>query len=115
MKTRDSFIGFRNRNGQPVQFSTKQYLMSTTIDITLQISQFSIRNDPSVEILNLVAFMTVNLKVVSPSLQARCSQCLGDILHMWFNYEEADDVLKKAQDSSSESTISLVQLNAHKA
>jgi tetratricopeptide (TPR) repeat protein len=69
-----------------------------TIEIALQISQFSIWTHPSVEILDLVVSVAVDLKVGSPSLQAQCSQCLGDILRMQDKYKEAANVLKKARD-----------------
>ncbi|KIM71373.1 hypothetical protein PILCRDRAFT_17131 [Piloderma croceum F 1598] len=67
-----------------------------TIEIALQISQFLIWTHPSVEILDPVVSVAVDLKVGTPSLQAQCLQCLGDILHMQDNYKEAADILKKA-------------------
>jgi tetratricopeptide (TPR) repeat protein len=69
-----------------------------TVEIALQISRFSLWTHPSVDILNLVVSIAADSKVGSPSLPAQCSQCLGDILLMQDNYEEAANVLKKARD-----------------
>jgi len=81
-----------------VQNNIQHQPTTETIVIALQISRFSIWTHPSVEILDLVVSLAVDLKVGSPSLQAQCSRCLGDILRMQSNYEEAANVLKKAQD-----------------
>ena len=81
-----------------VQNNIQHQPTTEIIEIALQISRFTIWTHPSVEILNLVVSVAVDLKVGSPSLQAQCSRCLGDILYMQSNYEEAADILKKARD-----------------
>jgi hypothetical protein len=81
-----------------IQNNIQHQPTTETIVMALQISQFSIWTHASVEILDLVVSLAVDLKVGSPSLQAQCSQCLGNILHMQSNYKEAANVLKKAQD-----------------
>jgi hypothetical protein len=81
-----------------IQNNIQRQPTTETIQIALQISRFSIWTHLSVDILDLVVLVAVDSKVASPSLQAQCSRSLGDILRMQGNYEEAVDVLKKAQD-----------------
>jgi tetratricopeptide (TPR) repeat protein len=81
-----------------VQNNIQHQPTTETIEIALQISLFSIWTHPLVEILNPIVSMAADLKVGTPSLQAKCSQCLGDILRIQCNIEEAADVLKKARD-----------------
>jgi tetratricopeptide (TPR) repeat protein len=81
-----------------VQNHIQRQLTTETIEIALQISRFSIWTHPSVEILDPIVSIAVDLKVGTPSLQAQCSRCFGDILYMQDNYKEAADVLKKARD-----------------
>jgi tetratricopeptide (TPR) repeat protein len=64
------------------------------IEVALKMSWFSIWTHPSSDTLKLV----ISEAAESLPLHAQCSQCLGNILCMQSNYEEAADVLKKAQD-----------------
>ena len=79
-----------------VQNSIQRQATTEAVEIALKISQFSFWTHLSVDILDLVVSVAADSNVASPSLQARCSQSLGDILRMRHNYEEAMDVLKKA-------------------
>ena len=81
-----------------IQNSIQCQPTAETVEIALQISWFSLWTHPSVDMLDLVVSVAADSKVGSPSLQAQCSQCLGNILLMQDNYEEAADVLNKARD-----------------